>query len=269
MNQPMLALEQLEAVVDRGLASFVEVGQALLAIRDNGLYKQRGYSRFEDYCQERFRLSRPRAYQLMEAAETVEAVSTIVDTKPPENEAQVRPLAPLAKKDPEAAAEVWRQVKEEHGDKTTAQHVEAAVQAHTAAERYPELKSPAYPQQAAVTIAKNLDKLPEPERAEKREALRRYDPDTVAALAERPPIPKDIPSAKERESASPVAQWGRLFMEISKVVIAVRDLGGLPPMVRRWNTKERRANLEEIRHIKRQLAEWEAAIEESLEEVAV
>jgi ParB-like chromosome segregation protein Spo0J len=56
----------------------------------------------------------------------------------------------------------------------------AAEQHVAAAERYPELKHALYPQDAAITIAKNLDKLPEPEREDKRAKLRNFDQTTVA-----------------------------------------------------------------------------------------
>lgn len=62
-----------------------------------------------------------RAHQMIEAA----AVSTIVDTAP-SNEAQARELAPL-KDDPEAVRAVWKEVKQEHGDKVKASDVREAV----------------------------------------------------------------------------------------------------------------------------------------------
>lgn len=49
---------------------------------------------FEEYCRERWGMSRPRAYQLIESASTV---STLVDKgiEPPQSERQARPLAKL------------------------------------------------------------------------------------------------------------------------------------------------------------------------------
>ena len=72
-------LTELERVIDRGLATFVEVGAALTEIREQRLYKLRdGYSSFEQYCKDRWGFNRQRASQLIQAA----AVSTIVDTSP-------------------------------------------------------------------------------------------------------------------------------------------------------------------------------------------
>ena len=61
------ALTDCEATIERGLQTFVEVGTALLTIRDRRLYRAQ-YKTFEDYCQERWGMSRPRAYQMIDAA---------------------------------------------------------------------------------------------------------------------------------------------------------------------------------------------------------
>ena len=112
------SLSELEAVIERGLETFVEVGLALLAIRDGKKYRE-NYSTFDDYCRERWGWSRQRGYQLMDAAK----MSTIVDI---ENEAQARELAPL--QDEAEVVEVWRELKEEHGDKVVAADIRAAVE---------------------------------------------------------------------------------------------------------------------------------------------
>lgn len=98
-------LQELERVIEKGLDTFVEVGKALLEIRDSRLYRQEGHSTFEDYCHNRWRkrISRPRAYQLIEAAQVVENLSTVVD-KLPQNEWQARELSEL---EPEQQRQVW------------------------------------------------------------------------------------------------------------------------------------------------------------------
>src|SRR5437667_7166657 len=45
-------LEQCESIIHSGLLTFFDVGQALLAIRDNHLYRANHHS-FEQYCRER------------------------------------------------------------------------------------------------------------------------------------------------------------------------------------------------------------------------
>jgi hypothetical protein len=60
-------LVELESVVERGLQTFIEVGNALREIRDGHLY-QATHGTFESYCRERWHVSRAHAYRLMAAA---------------------------------------------------------------------------------------------------------------------------------------------------------------------------------------------------------
>lgn len=98
-------LGELEQVVETGLTVFVKVGNALLEIRDSRLYRQQ-FPTFEAYCRERWGLSRPRAYQLLEAAAVVGNLNCLpmVDTI---SERQARPLTRL---EPEVQREVWKEV---------------------------------------------------------------------------------------------------------------------------------------------------------------
>lgn len=109
-------LEACEAVIERGMTTFIEVGNALLRIRDERLYRQE-YRDFETYCQARWALSRSRAYQLMDAADVVERVSTIVDTPAPANEGQARALIGLPT---ETAAQVMQEAHDITDGKPTA-----------------------------------------------------------------------------------------------------------------------------------------------------
>lgn len=105
-------LAECEAVIERGLGTFVKVGTALAEIRDGRLYRKH-FRTFEDYCRERWNLSRKRAYDLIGGAEVVAALSPIGDTPPMENEAQTRALAPVLREHgPEFAAEVLQQAAE-------------------------------------------------------------------------------------------------------------------------------------------------------------
>lgn len=111
-------LQKCEAVIERGLKTFIDVGTALMEIRDERLYREH-HGTFEDYCRERWGLSRPRAYQLIDAAGVVGNLSTIVDK--PANEAQVRPLASLPA---DLQPVVWeRAVETAPNGKVTAAHV--------------------------------------------------------------------------------------------------------------------------------------------------
>lgn len=95
----------LEGLVGKSLRSFVEAGQALVEIRDSGLYRE-AYATFEDYCKGRWEISRSRAYQLIDATTVAQIVSTTVDTYP-STESQARELAVL-RDQPEQMAAVWQ-----------------------------------------------------------------------------------------------------------------------------------------------------------------
>lgn len=113
---------ELEATIRAGLATFVEVGQALRQVRDARLYRD-DFETFEDYCLGRWQMSRIRGYQLIEAAEVV---STMVnnDLPAPPNERQARELAKVPE---ERRAEVWEKTLTETDGKPTAAAVKAAA----------------------------------------------------------------------------------------------------------------------------------------------
>jgi hypothetical protein len=119
----MDALERCERIIAEGIQTFVEVGRALLVIRDGQLYRQT-HTTFEAYCRERWDLSRTYAYQLIGASEVVDEVASVSDVVPA-NEAQARPLASLP---PEQRVEVWQEVVETApASGVTAKHVQATV----------------------------------------------------------------------------------------------------------------------------------------------
>lgn len=72
-------LLQLEIIIERGLTSVWEMGKAMLEIRDASLYLKH-YRTFAAYCAERWAKHRSRCYQLMDAAEVQQNLSTQVDT---------------------------------------------------------------------------------------------------------------------------------------------------------------------------------------------
>jgi hypothetical protein len=121
---------ELERIIGSGFRTFASVGQALAEVRDDELYGIAGFPTFEDYCKTRWRISRSRAYQLVNAAQAIKNLSTIVD-KPeagtivsaPTHESQIRPLAGL---DPHQQREAWTMALESSPEPTAAD-VERAV----------------------------------------------------------------------------------------------------------------------------------------------
>jgi hypothetical protein len=87
----MNRLHELERIVKRGSQWFVEVGNALVEIRDSRLYRY-AFKTFEDYCRDKWGWSRVRAHQMIEAASVAESLPpqmlTVVNT-----ERQARELA--------------------------------------------------------------------------------------------------------------------------------------------------------------------------------
>ncbi len=118
-------LTAYETVISQGLASFVEVGNALAAIRDAKLYRE-AFLTFEEYLETRWNISKSQAYRLITGAKVAESVSPIGDISP-QSESQVRPLAQLPEEEqPEAWADA---VKDAGGKQPTAAQVEKAVKA--------------------------------------------------------------------------------------------------------------------------------------------
>jgi hypothetical protein len=117
-------LAELEAVVEAGLQTFVEVGMALLEIRGERLYRET-HGTFEDYCRERWGWSRIHAHRQIDAAR----VATLLPIgNRPANEAQARELVPLLG-DEKALSEVWEETTAT-GLPVTAEKLRAAVGAH-------------------------------------------------------------------------------------------------------------------------------------------
>lgn len=118
-------LEQLETVIERGLQTFYEVGQALLDIKTKGLYKE--YGTFEDYCRQRWDIDRDTAYYLRQSVSIMDNISDPLHEQPLNLE-QVKPLNKL--KEPQEQREAWQMAVESAANgRITARHVEAAVQA--------------------------------------------------------------------------------------------------------------------------------------------
>jgi len=120
-------LRQCESIIERGLATFVEVGNALAKIRDGRLYRGE-YRTFEGYCQDRWGLTRRHVNYQIAAARVVKNLGTIVPILPI-TESQARPLTRL---EPEQQREAWtKAVETAPNGKVTAAHVQKTVEAVT------------------------------------------------------------------------------------------------------------------------------------------
>jgi site-specific DNA-methyltransferase (adenine-specific) len=98
----------LEATIEGGWQAFLEVGRALVEIRDTNAYRAHaGFLTFEDYLRCRWGISRARGYQLIQAATVMGEMSTIVDTTtlPRLGEWHLRQIAALPTNERRAIAE--------------------------------------------------------------------------------------------------------------------------------------------------------------------
>lgn len=127
-------LEKCEQAIHRGLHTFVEVGQALTEIRDAKLYRA-SHKTFETYCKERWEISRPRAYELIDHAKVAASDPILSDASDKLTARDVRAIKDDA---PAVAAEIKSRIKQ--GD--APQKAVAAVVAEKREERQARSKKP-------------------------------------------------------------------------------------------------------------------------------
>jgi hypothetical protein len=110
-------------VIEKHQDAFIKVCLALKTIRDKRLWREQ-YKSFKAYCKERWGTSRGRIYQLAQAGDVIENLSTFVD-RLPGSESQTRALVPLA---PDEQRLVWAVVSQTTDQAPTAKHVRAVIQ---------------------------------------------------------------------------------------------------------------------------------------------
>lgn len=108
------SLAHNESIIARGQKTFVEVGNALAAIRDGKLYRA-DFATFSAYCEARWNFKRNYANKLIASAAIVPELGTNVPT--PSSEAVAREVARVPA---EKRAEVWEQAVERGKGKPTA-----------------------------------------------------------------------------------------------------------------------------------------------------
>jgi hypothetical protein len=112
-------LRACELVIEKGIQTFFEVGDALMEIRTKRLYRKE-FITFRDYCEIRWGMSDRHANRLMESAEVVSNLRPIGLI--PTHESQVRPLTNL---EPERQREAWKEATKGNSNPTAAQVAKA------------------------------------------------------------------------------------------------------------------------------------------------
>lgn len=110
-----------EAKIKSGLTSFIEVGEALSAIRDQRLYRAT-HGTFEDYCRERWKMSKRHCDRLIESADVVQNLGPTGPTITSERQARE-----LARVEPERRQEVVEKASVATGGKITAAALKEAA----------------------------------------------------------------------------------------------------------------------------------------------
>lgn len=124
-------LLELEKNIERAITSMLDMAWSFKQIRDDREYKHAGYATFEDYCQQRWGLTRRHVNRVIEAGEIVAELGPTGPTLP-SHESQVRPLKALD--DPDERAEAWSEAVESAGGQPTAKQVKEAVARRSAPE---------------------------------------------------------------------------------------------------------------------------------------
>ena len=144
----------LEHVITKGLSNFIEVGEALLEIRDSRLYRIE-HGTFEEYCKGKWGITKQSAYQLISGAAVSKNIKSHNCDFQPTKQSQTRPLTklpaaavsknikshncdfqptkqsqtrPLTKLPADKQSEAWaKSVESAGGQQPTAKQVEAVV----------------------------------------------------------------------------------------------------------------------------------------------
>ena len=126
-------LDTLEGIIEREMKSFMDVGNALLTIRDRQLYREQ-FRNFKAYCTERWGMSKNYANRLISGSQVAANLSghgapgrqlCAPCEIQPTSEYQIRPLTVL---EPAQQCEVWEEaVRTADGKVVTYKQVKALV----------------------------------------------------------------------------------------------------------------------------------------------
>ncbi|MEI8373017.1 MAG: hypothetical protein WCJ35_09325 [Planctomycetota bacterium] len=106
--QQFSRLRKCERIIARGEKTFLEVGRALMEIKQEKLYIANGT--FADYCKERWGFERNYAKRLMNSAEVIANLGNVPIGTFPATESLARPLASLPA---DQQANVWADMVDE------------------------------------------------------------------------------------------------------------------------------------------------------------
>ena len=113
-GEVVTSLQEQEAIIERGYGTFVDVGQALMRIRDEHLYVSE-FEHFKDYCKARWGISYSSAKTQIGASRVMDTLDGLDLVRLPDNAWQAQSLVKvLNQRGEQAVAEVWREVLARH-----------------------------------------------------------------------------------------------------------------------------------------------------------
>jgi ParB-like nuclease family protein len=138
------------------------------------------------------------------------------------------------------------------------------AQRHVAAvKKYPELATIIPTQKDTITVAKNLDALPEEKRAEARSKLISLDQSTLAILAEKPPMPKPKPRAEKTAGG----KWRGHIQDMRQFFTGIKQAGGVLALTGTWTEQEGFNFLAELQDFRSDLDRMINELEEQFDEL--
>lgn len=211
-------LRACEWEIENGLATFVRVGNALVAIREGRLYRAT-HATFEAYCAERWNLRRQRAYELIDASIVAGRLSEISDITP-ERESHVAPLTSLP---PEEQQAVWQETVDsaprgpDGKAHVTAEHVKKTVERRkqaAAAANSPKKPPPTFDAPSAIPATATPDQTTQDAVMLVVQALRSDVPDQAREAAS-----AALRVLERRRMGTSVAAWKRCLRELQDAII--------------------------------------------------
>lgn len=232
-------LVHCETVIDEGMKTFVEVGTALLTVREKRLYRAE-HRTFEEYCRERWGMNRDYANKMISAAKVVGNLDTIVSTIPA-TESQARPLTSLP---PEQQQEAWaKAVETAPGGKVTAAHVKSVVADMARAAATADAVSPEIDGVARGILGQDEEGDEEDEEAE-----------APATVSVRTPVEPAVPEAFGD-------RWLKMWDGMQAFFISIPRRGGIVNLVRGWTPSQRQRAAAKLRIIAEACGNYAAEME--------
>lgn len=117
-------LTALEAVIERGFQSFIEVGEALAEVREDELWREAGYTSWSDYLDKRWNFGASRARQIINASSFARELDSVTGLTL-SSERQAREIANILSQYPEEVQRLALEGASKHKGGVTPERIQA------------------------------------------------------------------------------------------------------------------------------------------------